>query len=462
MHENGSGPVTIEAERRLEDQLRRALGSSPVMPFAVELPSGRTITIGESPPRFRCAVRNGRGLSAVTSLDELEVAEAYMNGDIDIDGSMRDVLYLRELFEDQNLWVSAWRRIEPIVRGRRESNTKWVQNHYDADHIQLYYVDRDYNTYTPGVFEREDEPLEVASERKHRLAFEGLGLKAGDRILEVGFGWGSFLRYATRRGVHVTGLTLSRHQLAWVSENLVAKEGLPADLVYGDFFDYEPEEKFDGIVMVGVIEELADFQGVMRRIWRWLKPGKRVYIDFMAATRDFVFPSFVSKYIYQGGTCRVYLPKFVDAATRSPFEIVGIHNDRRNYYLTAKHWYDRYEESAALVRERYGERTYRMFRMYLAGAAHMLDHPSHLTTAFRVFLELPTDHLALRGQRGPVAFIKEARRGGPLPRVLSALQDLSATLPEPVVGVAKNLAGLASVFKRSETNEKRSETTETR
>jgi hypothetical protein len=103
-----------------------------------------------------------------------------------------------------------------------------------------------------------------------------------------------------------------------------------------------------------------------------------------------------------------------------------------------------------------------MFRMYLAGAAHMLDHPSHLTTAFRVFLELPTDHLALRGRRGSVAFVQEARRGGPLPRVLSALQDLSATLPEPVVGVAKNLAGLASVFKRSETTEKRSETTETR
>src|SRR5262249_20794427 len=155
------------------------------------------------------------------------------------------------------------------------------------------------------------------------LAFEGLGLKANDRILEVGFGWGSFLRYATRRGVHVTGITLSRHQLAYVTENLVNKEGLAADLIYTDFFEYEPEEKFDGIVMIGVIEELADFDGVMQRIWKWLKPGKRVYIDFMAATQDFVFPSFVTKYIYQGITCRVYMPKFIEAVTHSPFELLS-------------------------------------------------------------------------------------------------------------------------------------------
>lgn len=450
MVENGNGAVTVDAERRLEDQFRRALGPNPVVPFALELPSGRIVEIGASSPRFRCVVRSARGLSALTSFDELAVAEAYMDGDIDIDGSMRDALDLREMFDDQNILITAWRRIEPIVRGRRESNTKWVQNHYDADHVQLYYVDRDYNTYTPGVFEREDEPLEVASERKHRLAFEGLGLKAGDRILEVGFGWGSFLRYAARRGVHVTGLTLSRHQLEWVKSNILAKEGLDADLIYTDFFDYAPKEneKFDAIVMIGVIEELADFEGVMQRIWRWLKPGKRVYIDFMAATLDFVFPSFVSKYIYQGGTCRVYLPKFVEAATRSPFEIVEIHNDRRNYYLTAKQWYERYEESADDVRAKYGEKTYRMFRIYLAGAANMLDHPSHLTTAYRVFLEVPTDHLALRGRRGLVAFVPEGPQGNLLPRVLSALQEFSSMLPEPIAAVAKNITGVASALKR--------------
>jgi cyclopropane-fatty-acyl-phospholipid synthase len=398
----GTGLRSSAAEG-IEALVRRVVGPSPAMPFAIDLPDGGSFAVGDGSPRFRVGVRSRRGLAALRSLDELSIAEAYMDGEIDVEGSMRDVIHLREALDNQSLWITLWRKLQPLLIGRAKANEKWVQNHYDADNIQLYYLDRDYNTYTPGVFEREDEPLEVASERKHRLAFEGLGLKAGDRILEVGFGWGSFLRYAARRGVHVTGITLSRHQLAYVQETLLDKEGLSADLVYADFFDYEPRQKFDAIVMIGVIEELADFAGVMSRIWRWLKPGKRVYIDFMAATRDFVFPSFVSKYIYQGVTCRVYLPKLVEAATQSPFEIVAIHNDRRNYYLTASQWYERYEQSAAEVRRRYGERTYRMFRMYLAGAAHMLDRPSHLTTAYRVFLELPADHLALRGggEAGP-------------------------------------------------------------
>jgi cyclopropane-fatty-acyl-phospholipid synthase len=384
----------FDAEQRFESRLRGALRPSPSVPFDFTFPSGRVASVGDAPPRFRVLVRNGKGLRALASFNELAITEAYMDGNIDIEGSMRDALHLRYLLEDQDLWITLWRRIQPILEGRTRSNEQWVQNHYDAHNIQLHYLDRAYNTYTPGVFERDDETLEVASERKHRLAFEGLGLKAQDRILDVGFGWGSFLRYATRRGVHVTGLTLSRHQLAYVKETLVDKEGLPADLLYADFFEYEPKEQFDGIVMIGVIEELADFAGVMQRIWKWLKPGGRVYIDFMAATQDFRFPSFITKYIYQGITCRVYLPKFIEAVTRSPFELLSVANDRRNYYLTAKSWYERYEESAEEVRRRHGERTYRMFRMYLAGAADMLDDPSHLTTAFRVFLELPADHRA--------------------------------------------------------------------
>jgi cyclopropane-fatty-acyl-phospholipid synthase len=374
--------------------LRRLLGSESRSPWAVRFESGHTASFGVGSPQFRLAIKNREGWLAVRSLDELRVCEAYMDGYLDFEGNMRAAVAMRDLLQDQNLWITAWRRIQPLLVGRSKANETWVQNHYDSNNIQLFYIDRDYNTYTPGVFEREDETLEVASERKLRLAFEGVGLRAGDRILEVGFGWGSFLRYAARRGVHVTGLTLSRHQLAWVRKHLIENQKLDAELIYSDFFTWEPPPGllYDAIVMVGVIEELADFDGVMRRIARWLKPGRKVYIDFVAATEHFVFPAFVSKYIYQGVTCRVYLPKFIEAVTRSPFELAAMFNDRRNYYLTARTWFERYEQNAEAVRARHGERMYRLFRMYLAGAAEMLDSPTHLTTAYRVFLELPSDY----------------------------------------------------------------------
>lgn len=430
-HQKNNDTVQIggSIEERFEQELRETVGPSPVMSFAVEFPSNRVACFGSGTPQFTIRVCNEQGMQALESFDELAIAEAYMDGALDFIGSMLDGIHLRELLSDTNVLITAWRRLQPMLIGRTKSNEQWVQNHYDSDNIQLFYVDRDYNTYTPGLFEREDDALEVASERKHRHAFEGLGLKAGDRILEVGFGWGSFLRYAARRGVHVTGLTLSRHQLAYVKERFINQEGLDAELIYTDFFEYEPTEKFDGVVMIGVIEELADYAGVLERIARWLKPGKKVYIDFMAATRDFLFPSFVSKYIYQGITCRVYLPKFVEAVTQSPFELEAIHNDRRNYYLTAKNWYQRFEENADKVRETYGERTYRMFRMYLAGAAHMLDHPSHLTTAYRVFLELPADHLELEGKSGMRAWFETGQRHRLTTRIRHTWNTVRQALP---------------------------------
>jgi cyclopropane-fatty-acyl-phospholipid synthase len=198
--------------------------------------------------------------------------------------------------------------------------------------------------------------------------------------------------------VHVTGLTLSRHQLQYVQEEFVKKEGLDADLIYTDFFEYQPAEQFDAIVALGVIEELADYQGIVQRVARWLKPGKRVYLDFMAMTQQAgTFPAFISKYIYQGRTRRVYLPEFVEAVTNSPLEIAAIHNDRRNYYLTVSRWFERFEENKQAIREKFGERMYRLFRMYMAGNPGMLSHPSYLTTAYRVFLELPVERAMSAG-----------------------------------------------------------------
>ena len=66
-----------------------------------------------------------------------------------------------------------------------------------------------------------------------------------------------------------------------------------------------------------------------------------------------------------------------------------MYNDRRNYYLTSKRWYERYEENRDEIRARFGERMFRLFRLYLAGNPVMLDDPSHFATAYRLFLERP-------------------------------------------------------------------------
>src|SRR5262245_37106726 len=278
-------PEGTTQENALVQIVQRHFGPNLAVPFAIKFASQYTARFGNGQPAFEVEICTHRGLRAVQSLDELRICEAYMDGDINFSGNLREAATLRWSLNESNVWVSLWKRVQPLVIGLTRANEKWVQNHYDSDNIQLHFLDSAYQTYTPGVFEDESESLETASERKHRLAFEGLGLKSGDRVLDVGFGWGSFLRYAARRGVHVTGITLSRHQLQYVQDKIVAKERLAADLIYEDFFKFQPAERFDGIVSLGSIEELADYPGVVERIARWLKPGKRVYLDFMARTR---------------------------------------------------------------------------------------------------------------------------------------------------------------------------------
>lgn len=391
MHASGAVSASPRASRRELVVTRLFEKSAPPIPFEIRYPSGHVSRIGNGEPEFCIDIHTGRGLAALGSFDELRICEAYMADDINFRGDLQKAAALRDMLDDQNLWVTLWRKLQPLVIGLDKAQEAWVSNHYDSENLQLYFLDSAYNTYTPGDFVSGEESLEEASERKHRSAFEGLHLRPGDRLLDVGFGWGSFLRYSARRGVHVTGISLSKHQLAFVQEKLIDREGLPAKLHYGNFFDFETGERFDGVSMLGVMEELADYPKTMERVARFVKPGGRVYLDFVAGTRDFVFPAFMTKYIYQGLTSRVYFPKFVEAVTKSLFEIVTVVNDRRNYHLTIQHWFKRFEKNQSEIRQRFGERVYRMYRLYLAGVSLMLDHPSHLTTAYRVLLELPAD-----------------------------------------------------------------------
>ena len=196
--------------------------------------------------------------------------------------------------------------------------------------MQLFAADQAWQVYTPGIFLSADDTLEQAAERKLEYAYDALGLRAGDTLLDVGCGWGGFARYCARRGVAVTGISLSRHQLDFARAKLAA-EGLDATLLYQDFFDYRPAARFDAISLMGSIEDLADYRKVMRRLSAWLRPAGRVYMDFASVDRPFGVASFVTKYVWPGAFRMVYLPAFTRALARTHFDIVELHNDRRNY-----------------------------------------------------------------------------------------------------------------------------------
>jgi cyclopropane-fatty-acyl-phospholipid synthase len=375
---------TIAALRRLAG--RRTEGA----PFRLIPPDGMAIDFGHGEPAFTVRVHGEDGLDALGSVDALTIAQAYMDGKLDFDGDLLEMLRYQEHLRDAHPGVHIWRRLHPLLVGRPRTNPAWIALHYDAQNAQLHVSDHDWHTYTPGIYLTDNEELEPAATRKLQAAFDGLGLKPGQRLLEAGCGWGGMTRFSAQRGVRVTGITLSRRQKEYVEQKL-AEEKLSAEIHYQDFFTYQPAEKFDAISMMGVIEDLSDYRVVMRSLSRWLKPGGRVYLDFAAERRRFDTHSFVTQHIWPGTFRMVYMPEFVDAVRESPFELMRVDNDRRNYHIWSRVMYERWMRQRVEVVAEHGERLWRTFLLLFVSVAAMMDRRSHSATAYRVLLELPAD-----------------------------------------------------------------------
>lgn len=358
-------------------------------PVAVHTPD-ETTTLGDGEPEVHVHVRNGNGLQALSSLDQLRIIEAYVRGELDIEGDMIKAMSFQDFLGDNRFWIKAWRKLQPALLGRPRCNPEWIQKHYDSNNLQLLVAERDFHTYTPGIYESDDDTMEQGARRKLQFAFDALGLQPGDRVLDVGCGWGGFIRFCARRGVRVTGITLSRDQHRFTQEK-IREEEIDAEVLYQDFFTYEPETRYDGISMMGVIEDLSDYPAIVDRVRQWVEPGRGVYLDFASANDPDPTASFITKYVWPGAFRMVYLPELISAVVESPFEIASLHNDRRNYHLWARKGFRRWLDCKAEAVERAGEEVWRLWTILFAGTASVMDRPSREASAYRMVLELPDD-----------------------------------------------------------------------
>jgi cyclopropane-fatty-acyl-phospholipid synthase len=374
-----------------EGWISRLLARGGALPcsFRVHTPSGASV-VGDGAPEFDLYIRNDAGMRALRSTSELRIADAYVRGDLDLEGDVVKAMWLRDLLSDRNVWLKIWRRLQPLLLGRERLNPAWIAKHYDSNNIQLLAVDQDYFAYTPGIYLTDEDTLEESSLRKYEFAWESLGLKEGDELLEIGCGWGGMSRYCARRGVRVTAITLSRDQMKFTQE-LVRKEGLDATVTYQDFFTFQPGRRFNGISCMGVIEDLSDYPRVMTRFAELLAPGARAYLDFAAGKVPFGTSSFVTKYVWPGTFRMVYMPQLMEAIDHSSIQLVAVYNDRHNYHLWARNGQRRWVENREKVMAAAGEEIFRLFNLLFMGTAGVMNNPSQQVSAYRMVLEYPAD-----------------------------------------------------------------------
>jgi cyclopropane-fatty-acyl-phospholipid synthase len=382
-----SQEAPAQGRPRLIDRILKRFARSAT-PFEIVFPDGRRRGFGEGPPSFTVTLRDRDAVRAFASMDEGRVGDAYVEGHLDIEGDMLRPFEIRGSMGDRHYALTAWRFLQPLLFGQVRTNRRAIADHYDIDSdFFLSFLDRQHPAYTQGVFHSPDETLSEATRRKFDYCYEKLGLKPGDHVLEIGPGWGAWFEYAARRGVKCTGLTISKESANYLQRR-AAELGHDWSVIDCDFLAYETTQKYDAIVIMGVIEHLPQYGPVLRKFASLLKPGGLIFLDGSACTKKYELSSFMVKYIYGGNHSFLVLHDFLAEMARTPLRVRELHNDRYDYFLTFQHWAMNFERNRHEIIERFGDFNYRRFRLYLWGAAY--EFLSGSLDCYRMIIEYPT------------------------------------------------------------------------
>jgi len=239
------------------------------------------------------------------------------------------------------------------------------EKHYDTGNDLFEQMLDPRMVYSCGYWNDADN-LECAQEEKLDLICRKIGLQPGMRVLDIGCGWGSFVRFAARRyGVEAVGLTVSREQAKMARERCA---GLPIDILVQDY--RETKGSFDAIVSIGMFEHVGykNYRKFMQVARRCLKENGLFLLHTIATNRSTSScDPWFDRYIFPNGM----LPsiKQIGSATERYFVMEDWHNLGVNYDKTLMAWHENFEQNRQKLRDRYDERFSRMWRYYLLSLA---------------------------------------------------------------------------------------------
>lgn len=357
--------------------------------LALKTDAGPLRVFGTGEPAATLVVRTPAGMRALASMDLTAVAEAYVRNDLDVEGDLMQVLPLRTSFSDRHPFHFLLRFVKPLFRGQVAADRDAVPAHYDRnDDFYLAFLDTRHRCYSHGFFATPDGSLEDAVSRKLDFALDAINARPGDRILDIGGGWGAMTEHGGARGVHVTSLTISEASRSFITRLIDGKK-LPCEVRMEHFLEHHPAERYDGIVNLGVTEHLPDYPRTLAHYDALLKPGGKVYLDASASRKRWEFSTFLERHIYRGNGRLLCLHEYLQAVAESPFEAELVLSDRVNYALTARHWAMNLDRNQAQAVGGGGMESYRLFKLYLWGCVDGFERD--LIQAYHLVLSRPRD-----------------------------------------------------------------------
>jgi len=383
-------------------RLATRLFDGPSRSFAVQLWDGLVLAPRSDPAvRGKVVFRSPRAVEALLPpASERRLVDAFLEGDIEFEGETIGLLEAVARWEGPrpvpSLAASAIAArvkgalsgvsvssVQARLRGRAHSvgrDRDAVRHHYDlSDDFYRLFLDREM-VYSCGFFPTGAETLEEAQRAKLELVCRKLHLERGDRMLDVGCGWGALLSHAAlHHGANGLGITLSQNQLAEARRRF-ARLGAGGHLeaLAADYRTVRPDPPFDKVASVGMMEHvgrgrLDEYFGAVHRL---LRPGG-LFLNHAIADASGVQAvpwtsrrngGFIDRYIFPDGDL-VPVGMVVAAAERAGFEIRDLESLREHYAETLAAWLGRLEARFAAAEELVGRARARAYRLYLASSS---------------------------------------------------------------------------------------------
>jgi cyclopropane-fatty-acyl-phospholipid synthase len=326
---------------------------------------------------FTLRFKNRESLKKVLLDTSLGFGEGYMNGDIEVEGDLREVVRIGFMSDPlrkktRNSLFNSF-KLQLLQRNSKKVDRQSISYHYDLgnDFYQLW-LDRKM-LYSCAYFKNDTDSLEQAQMEKINLCCRKLQLQPNERLLDIGCGWGSLLITAAQQfGIQGVGITLSKEQLAYGRQQ-IDKEGV-ADRVRLEYLDYRDLPKmnqtFDKVVSVGMFEHVgkANMKNFLENVRTVLRPDGLLLLHTIGKTVEEPTNNWIRKYIFPG----CYLPdlgSILRNCTSLGLSFVDCENMRVHYSKTLDYWAERFENNEARIRSMFDDRFIRMWRFYLAGCS---------------------------------------------------------------------------------------------
>ena len=353
--------------------------------LTVRLPDGTTCHFGpeRAERRAEIDIKDWHFFRRVLLDGDIGFAESYMDGLCD----SPDLPGLLSLLTDNEKSLGRVTRANAFQNmllkllhrrhdNSREGSKRNIHAHYDlGNEFYGLWLDRTM-TYSSALYEgAESKALEAAQTAKYDRILAQLGARQGDSILEIGCGWGGFAEAAARRGMKVTGVTISRQQLEFARERL-HRAGLAdrADLQFRDYRDIEG--RYDHIVSIEMIEAVGEryWPDYFAALKRHVVPGGSAIVQAIVIADEFFegyrrHPDFIQTYVFPGGM--LLSPSTVrEQCRQAGLKIAELYSFGLDYARTLETWLGRFDRVADQVAKLgFDERFQRMWRYYLAYCA---------------------------------------------------------------------------------------------